>query len=167
IAVALAVVVARHLPRITTAEFTRFLVGAPSARLGAGLAVHAIQLVRLPQFLLLGIGPVLLAAVLATPLARGFPEVADPLAGVPLVAPFSLAMFTFGLTHGTSWWVRSTARSHRRIALDRLLASALVASPCAILAGAILVVSGTTPADAAARRLALGLRPWLAPPAGA
>jgi hypothetical protein len=157
IAVALAVVVARHLPRITTAEFTRFLVGAPSARLGAGLAVHAIQLVRLPQFLLLGIGPVLLAAVLATPLARGFPEVADPLAGVPLVAPFSLAMFTFGLTHGTSWWVRSTARSHRRIALDRLLASALVASPCAILAGAILVVSGTTPADAAALRLALGL----------
>lgn len=157
IAVTLAVVVACRLPCVTAAEFTRFLVGTPPSRLGAGVAVHAIQLVRLPQFLLLGIGPVLLAVLLATPLARGFADVADPLAGVPLVAPFSLAMFTFGLTHGTSWWVRSTARSHRRIALDRLLASALVAAPCAVLAGAILVATGTTPLDAAAQRLALGL----------
>src|SRR5690606_28630092 len=48
IAVTLAVVVACRLPRVTAAEFTRFLVGTPPSRLGAGVAVHAIQLVRLP-----------------------------------------------------------------------------------------------------------------------
>jgi len=158
----LAIVVAQHLPRAATAEYTRLLAGRTAAglvarRLGAGVAVHALQLVRLPQFLLLGVGPVLLAALLVTPLAEGYQAVAEPLAGVPLVAPYALAMFGFGLTHGTSWWVRTTARSHRRIAVDRLVASVLVATPCALLAGVLLVATGTTPLDTALLRLALGL----------
>jgi len=76
---------------------------------------------------------------------------------VPLVAPFSLAMFAFGLSHSTSWWVRSTGRSHWSICIDRLLASGLVATPCALLAAVVLVATGTTPIDVAAPRLALGL----------
>jgi hypothetical protein len=53
--------------------------------------------------------------------------------------------------------VRSVGRGHRRIAVDRLIASALVATPCALAAAVVLVATGTTPLDAAASRLALGL----------
>jgi hypothetical protein len=157
IAAALATVAARHLPRAATAEYTRLLAGTTPPRRGAGVAVHALQLVRLPQFLLLGAGPVLLAILLTTPLARTVEAVAEPLAGIPLVAPYSLAMFAFGLTHSTSWWVRGTAHTHHRIAIDRLLASVVVATPCALLAAVILVASGTSPLDTAALRIALGL----------
>lgn len=158
----LAIVVARHAPRTATAEFTRLLTRMPppvaaAGPTAAGVAVHARQLVRLPQFLVLGVGPLLLAVLLVTPLAHGLAAAAEPLTGVPLVAPFSLSMFAFGLSHGTSWWVRSTGRSHRRIAVDRLLASGLVAAPCALLAAIVLVVTGTTSLDAALSRLVLGL----------
>ncbi len=166
LALVLAVVAARHLPRVTAADYTRLWVGwvmrsgghrSGTGGVSAGVAVHALQLVRLPQFLLLGVGPVLLAALLVMPLPSEFAGVAEPLAGVPLVAPYALAMFGFGLTHSSSWWVRSTGRTHERIAVERLLAGVLVAAPCALSAAALLVGFGTTPIGTAALRLALGL----------
>ncbi|MCS0500200.1 hypothetical protein [Protaetiibacter mangrovi] len=156
---ALVALVLRHPPRAVPTEVTRVLVGLPlprGARAGA-IAVHALQLVRLPQFLLLGIAPVLLALALVTPGAHDAAIITEPLTGIPLVAPFSIAMFAFGLTHGSSWWVRSTGRDGRTIAGEGLVAGLLAAAPTSLLSAAILAGSGTIALDTAAGRLGLGV----------
>ncbi|MBN9139671.1 MAG: hypothetical protein J0H23_02480 [Micrococcales bacterium] len=159
VALALGVVAARHPTRVPAAEYTRILTGArlPRGVRAAGVAVHALALVRLPQFLILGLGSVVLAIALATPAARELSALTEPFTGVPLVAPFAIGMFAFGLTHGTSWWVRGIGSDARRITGQRLLASAVVGAVPAAAAAAVLVGTGTTSVGTAAQRLAAGV----------
>jgi hypothetical protein len=158
-AATLAVVVARHPLRTPPAEYTRLLTGAPLPRgpRTAGVAVHGLALVRLPQYLLLGVAPVLLATALVTPVARAAGAFTEPLTGVPLVAPYAIAMFAFGLSHGTSWWVRGTGRAPRAIAVERVLAGAMVATPSVLVSATLLVATHTVALDTAVLRVAVGL----------
>ncbi len=154
VAIGLVAVASRHPAPTTTAEYTRMLAGAPvpRGRTAAGVAVHAIALARLPQLVVLGGGSLALAVVLATPLAREHAAITQPLAGVPLIAPFAIAMFAFGLTHGTSWWVRGMGADAPLLARQRLAAAALVgAVPVALAAGVLLATGTLHPVDAAER----------------
>lgn len=164
VAAALTVVALRHPVRTPAAEFTRLLAGVaiPRGRGGAGVALHGLQLVRLPQFLIMGGGSVALAIVLTTPAARALPALTEPLAAVPLVAPFAIAMFAFGLTHGSSWWVRGITGDGWRTAVERLVAAGLVGSVPALVAGVVLVATGTVLVATAIEQLAAGLVLWLA-----
>ncbi|PZQ90757.1 MAG: hypothetical protein DI534_06070 [Leifsonia xyli] len=164
LAAALAVLVVRHPPRARPVDITRALVGMrmPRSERAAAIALHALPLARLPQLLLLGAGPVLVSVALATPAARDFPAISEPLTGVPLVAPFAIAMFAFGLTHPNSWWVRATGRTHRTIAGERLAAGALVAAPSVLASAVLLVATGVVDPGTAALRVSLGLVLWLA-----
>lgn len=163
-AAVLSAIALRHPVRTPAAEFTRIFAGVaiPRGRGGAGVALHALQLVRLPQFLIMGGGSVALALALASPAARALPALTEPLAALPLVAPFAIAMFAFGLTHGSSWWVRTTAADGRRTAVERLAAAGLVGAVPALLAGAVLVATGTVPVPTAIEQFAAGLVLWLA-----
>ncbi|QNO38058.1 hypothetical protein H4J02_03240 [Protaetiibacter sp. SSC-01] len=161
---ALVALALRFPSRLATAEHTRMLVGAPlpRGRVAAGVAVHALALVRLPQFLILGAGSLVLAVALATPAARELELLTHPLTSVPLVAPFAIGMFAFGLTHGTSWWVRGVGADAPRIAAERLAAAAVVGAVPAVASAAVLLGTGTVDAANAAQRLGVGVALCLA-----
>lgn len=117
----------RDAPDHSTA--TRLLVGAaaPRSRPGTLLWTELVQIVRLPQFVVV----LLVAAVgtVALPLAWRQPElsaVADQVAGVFVLIPAALGMYSFGTTHRSHWLLTLHTGDRRLWIAPKATAAALV-----------------------------------------